>query len=163
MLVSHPQEGSRYHLFNGAGAMCSSVEGPLEGLSAPAYAAHTVTAKWEGYRGTAGLNARSLHAGGATHGRGVKRPPCPRPPTNECGDAGFRVSSCLPAELGNQRSQTTRAIPRPRPSISEAPCLSRSPKGAGRMHPGRQSRSDRKSAPACKYCHRCHFKRTLSS
>jgi hypothetical protein len=29
------------------------------------------------------MNIPSLHAGGAAHGRGVKRPPCPRPPDND--------------------------------------------------------------------------------
>jgi len=39
------------------------------------------------------LNIHDLHAGGASHGRGMKRLPCPRPTRTTRGDAGCCVSS----------------------------------------------------------------------
>ena len=83
-LVASAWEGIR--MFNGAGAMRSSVE-------ALPYAAARDRQGREHSR-DCGWTARSLHAGGAAHGRGVKRPPCPRPPTST--DAGTRASCAQP-------------------------------------------------------------------
>ncbi len=68
--------------------------------------------------GTREPNIHDLHAGGATHGRGVKRPPCPRPPTKRHAgtqDAAFllRTTGRLPAMADAQPTQGHPASPGP--------------------------------------------------
>ena len=76
-------------MFNGAGAMRierGASLSPLRTMTGQAQLSRmrkSRSAKGEGCPGTGEENIPSLHAGGAANGRGVKRPPCPRPPDND--------------------------------------------------------------------------------
>ena len=77
-------------------------------------------AKGEGCLRGSWPNIHDLHAGGATHGRGMKRLPCPRPTTKRHAgtqDAAFLFE--LPVAAERQMPNPRRAILRPQPSIKE--------------------------------------------
>ena len=110
-------------MFNGAVAMriergASRVpRGTMtEPDSALPYADKKIRQGRECFPGTMGKNTHGLHAGGAAHGRGVKRPPCPRPPIKRARGRGMPRFFLSAGSRRKTDANPRGAIPRPRPS-----------------------------------------------